>query len=179
VIVLEWTSADAMWARLTFDRAQSYYFPANGGLGWGLPAAIGVQLADPGRPVIALIGDGAMQYTPAALWTAARYGIPVTFVIAQNQEYGALQRFSRITRTPRGTGGEVHPRAERGRASRLRSNDPGLARERSPDTTPSTRGEWRLDAPSDTVAPGPRDEPTTTNGERWSGFTRAHSPPLR
>jgi len=102
VIVLEWTSADALWARLTFDRAQSYYFPANGGLGWGLPAAIGVQLADPDRPVIALIGDGAMQYTPAALWTAARYGIPVTFVIAQNQEYGALQRFSRIMDVPDG-----------------------------------------------------------------------------
>jgi benzoylformate decarboxylase len=102
VVVLEWTSADALWARLTFDRAQSYYFPANGGLGWGLPAAIGVQLADPARPVIALIGDGAMQYTPAALWTAARYGIPVTFVICQNAEYGALQRFSRIMDVPDG-----------------------------------------------------------------------------
>jgi benzoylformate decarboxylase len=102
VVVLEWTSADALWARLTFDRAQSYYFPANGGLGWGLPASIGVQLADPTRPVIALIGDGAMQYTPAALWTAVRYGIPVTFVIAQNNEYGALQRFSRIMDVPDG-----------------------------------------------------------------------------
>ncbi|MBN9194087.1 benzoylformate decarboxylase [Microbacterium sp.] len=102
VVVLEWTSADALWARLSFDRAQSYYFPANGGLGWGLPAAIGVQLADPTRPVIALIGDGAMQYTPAALWTAARYGIPVTFVIGQNEEYGALQRFSRIMDVPDG-----------------------------------------------------------------------------
>jgi len=102
VVVLEWTSADALWTRLTFDRARSYYFPANGGLGWGLPAAIGVQLADPTRPVIALIGDGAMQYTPAALWTAARYRIPVTFVIAQNEEYGALQRFSRIMDVPDG-----------------------------------------------------------------------------
>ncbi|MBT9607623.1 benzoylformate decarboxylase [Microbacterium sp.] len=102
VVVLEWTSADALWARLTFERAQSYYFPANGGLGWGLPAAVGVQLADRERPVIALIGDGAMQYTPSALWTAARYGIPVTFVICQNQEYGALQRFSRFMDVPDG-----------------------------------------------------------------------------
>ncbi|GAA4344110.1 benzoylformate decarboxylase [Microbacterium rhizosphaerae] len=100
VIVLEWTSADTLWARLTFDSAQSYYFPANGGLGWGLPASIGVQLANPDRPVIALIGDGAMQYTPSALWTAARYQVPVTFVIAQNEEYGALQRFSRIMHVP-------------------------------------------------------------------------------
>jgi benzoylformate decarboxylase len=102
VVVLEWTSADALWARLSFDRAQSYYFPANGGLGWGLPAAIGVQLADPSRPVIALIGDGAMQYTPAALWTAARYKVPVTFVVGQNDEYGALQRFSQLMNVPDG-----------------------------------------------------------------------------
>lgn len=102
VVVLEWTSADILWARLSFDRAGSYHFPANGGLGWGLPAAIGVQLGDPSRPVVALIGDGAMQYTPAALWTAARYRVPVTFVVCQNEEYGALQRFSRIMDVPDG-----------------------------------------------------------------------------
>lgn len=102
VVVLEWTSADMLWSRLTFRRPQSYYFPANGGLGWGLPAAIGVQLGDPSRPVVALIGDGAMQYTPSALWTAARYDVPVTFVVCQNEEYGALQRFSRLMDVPDG-----------------------------------------------------------------------------
>lgn len=102
VVVLEWTSADTLWARLGFDRARSYHFPANGGLGWGLPASIGVQLGDPARPVVALIGDGAMQYTPAALWTAARYRVPVTFVVCQNEEYGALQRFSRLMDVPDG-----------------------------------------------------------------------------
>lgn len=100
VVVLEWTSADSLWGRLTIDRPQSYHFPANGGLGWGLPAAIGVAMAGTGRPVVALVGDGAMQYTPAALWTAARYRVPVTVVICQNGEYGALQRFSRFMGVP-------------------------------------------------------------------------------
>ena len=100
IVVLEWTSADTLWTRLSFDRAGSYYFPASGGLGWGLPAAIGVAMGAPDRPVVALIGDGAMQYTPAALWTAARYRVPMTFVICQNQEYGALQRFARVMEVP-------------------------------------------------------------------------------
>ena len=44
--------------------------------------------------MVGLIGDGAMQYTPSALWSAARYSVPVTFVVCQNREYGALQRFA-------------------------------------------------------------------------------------
>lgn len=100
VVVLEWTSADQLWPRLDFTRAQSYYFPASGGLGWGMPAAIGVAMAVPERPVVALIGDGAMQYTPAALWTAAKYRVPVTFVVCRNGEYGALQRFSKLMDVP-------------------------------------------------------------------------------
>ncbi|HKP08003.1 MAG TPA: benzoylformate decarboxylase [Microbacterium sp.] len=99
-VVLEWTSADAMWPRLSFERSGSYFFPASGGLGWGLPAAIGLAMGSPERPVVALIGDGAMQYTPAALWTAARYKVPVTFVVCQNREYGALQRFARHMEVP-------------------------------------------------------------------------------
>lgn len=100
IVVLEWTSADALWPRLSFDRPGSYYFPASGGLGWGLPAAIGIAMGAPNRPVVALIGDGAMQYTPAALWTAARQVVPVTFIIAQNEEYGALRRFAGVMGTP-------------------------------------------------------------------------------
>ena len=100
IVVLEWTSADALWPRLTFTQPGSYHFPASGGLGWGMPAALGMALGSPDRPVLALIGDGAMQYTPAALWTAARYSIPVTFVVCQNEEYGALQRFARVMEVP-------------------------------------------------------------------------------
>lgn len=95
VVVLEWTSADRLWHRLNFTRPQSYYFPASGGLGWGMGAAVGIAMASRARPVVALIGDGAMQYSPSALWTAAEHSVPVTFVIAQNTEYGALRRFAR------------------------------------------------------------------------------------
>jgi benzoylformate decarboxylase len=45
---------------------------AGGGLGWGLPAAVGAQLAAPDRPVVALMGDGSMHYSITALWTAAQ-----------------------------------------------------------------------------------------------------------
>jgi benzoylformate decarboxylase len=100
VVSLEWTSAGTVRDRIDITREKSLYFPAAGALGWGLPAAIGIQLAQPDRPVLALIGDGAMQYTVSALWTAARYQVPVTFVIASNAQYGALAGFSRMLDVP-------------------------------------------------------------------------------
>jgi benzoylformate decarboxylase len=96
VYVNESTSnTGAFWERVRLDRPHSLYFPAAGGLGWGLPAAIGVQLAEPGRPVVAVLGDGAVQYAVSGLWTAVRYGTPVTFVVLRNSSYGALKWFAR------------------------------------------------------------------------------------
>jgi len=77
----------------------SYYSPASGGLGFGLPAAVGAQLALPGRQVIGLIGDGSANYGITALWTAARYGIPVVFVVLKNGTYGALRWFTDVLGT--------------------------------------------------------------------------------
>jgi benzoylformate decarboxylase len=74
----------------------SLYFPASGGLRWGLPAAIGLQLGDPSRRVLALLGDGAVHYTISGLWTAAKDNIPVVFVVARNSEYAALKKFTRL-----------------------------------------------------------------------------------
>jgi len=74
----------------------SYYFPAAGGLGWAMPAALGVQLAEPSRRVIAVIGDGSANYSITALWTAARYKIPVVFLIMKNGTYGALRWFAQV-----------------------------------------------------------------------------------
>jgi benzoylformate decarboxylase len=71
-------------------------------LGWGLPAAIGLQLAEPDRPVRARLGDGAMQYTTSGLWTAARHNIPVTFVICTNTKYRALEELSELMHVPDG-----------------------------------------------------------------------------
>jgi benzoylformate decarboxylase len=71
---------------------QSFFGLRGGGIGWGLPAAIGAKLALPDRPVVALIGDGSAMYTCQALWTAARYRIDVAFVIFNNSSYRILKQ---------------------------------------------------------------------------------------
>jgi benzoylformate decarboxylase len=81
------------WAHLNRSRPRSLFFPAAGGLGFGLPAAVGVALADPARPVVAVLGDGAFQYGVTGLWTAAQLGLPVTFVVLRNGGYEGLRGF--------------------------------------------------------------------------------------
>jgi benzoylformate decarboxylase len=100
VIALEWTSGGKKWDRFDLTRPGSLYYPAAGGLGWSLPAAIGLQLGDPSRRVVALLGDGAVHYTVSGLWTAAQHKIPVVFVVARNSEYGALKNFTRLMNAP-------------------------------------------------------------------------------
>jgi benzoylformate decarboxylase len=77
---------------LKSDDPGSFYGMRGGGIGWGLPAAIGVKLAQPGRPVVALIGDGSALYTLQALWTAAHDRIAVVFVILNNSSYRILKQ---------------------------------------------------------------------------------------
>ena len=74
------------------DDAQSFFGLRGGGIGWGLPASIGVKIALPDRPVICLSGDGSAMYTIQALWTAARYKIGVVFVIFNNTSYRILKQ---------------------------------------------------------------------------------------
>jgi len=78
----------------------SHLSAAGGGLGFGLPASVGAQLAAPDRPVVALMGDGSMHYAITALWTAAHYQIPVTIVVASNAEYGVVKEFGVWEKTP-------------------------------------------------------------------------------
>lgn len=97
IFVKESTSTvTAFWERVEMRHPGSYYFPAAGGLGFGIPAALGVQLAEPGRRVIGVIGDGSANYAISALWSAAQYRIPVIFLILKNGTYGALRWFSRL-----------------------------------------------------------------------------------
>ncbi|HEX2941462.1 MAG TPA: thiamine pyrophosphate-binding protein [Rhodopila sp.] len=77
---------------LKSNDAQSFYGLRGGGIGWGLPAAIGVKLALPDRPVVALIGDGSAMYTIQGLWTAAREKLNVVFVIINNYSYRILKQ---------------------------------------------------------------------------------------
>jgi benzoylformate decarboxylase len=74
-------------------------------LGWGLGCAAGVKLAWPERPVLALVGEGAALYGIQALWTAAHYQIPVTFVVCNNSEYQILKDCARLLPLPRMTSG--------------------------------------------------------------------------
>jgi benzoylformate decarboxylase len=68
------------------------YFGHRGwALGWGLGVSIGAKLAWPQRPVLAILGEGAALYGISGLWTAARYQIPVTFVICNNAQYQILK----------------------------------------------------------------------------------------
>ena len=69
-------------------------------LGWGLGCAIGVKLAWPERPVVALLGDGSALYGIQGLWTAAHHHIPVTFVIANNAQYRILKMGGEIMQLP-------------------------------------------------------------------------------
>ncbi|MEV7976794.1 benzoylformate decarboxylase [Streptomyces sp. NPDC086519] len=97
VWVTESTSTtSAFWAQTDMQHPGSYLWPAAGGLGFGLPAAVGAQLARPERQVVALIGDGSANYGITALWTAAQYDIPVITVILKNGTYGALRWFSEV-----------------------------------------------------------------------------------
>src|SRR6185312_7105930 len=69
------------------DDPQSFFGLRGGGIGWGLPAAIGAKLALPDRPVVALVGDGSAMYTCQALWSAAHDKVGVVFVILNNRSY--------------------------------------------------------------------------------------------
>lgn len=76
------------------------WFRGAGGIGMGLPRAIGAQLADPGRPVVAVVGDGASMYSLTALWTAAHHRLPVTWVILANRSYRTLKQNVLMSRQP-------------------------------------------------------------------------------
>jgi benzoylformate decarboxylase len=69
-----------------------YYFCKGGGLGWAMPAALGVSLAHAGEaPVLCVVGDGSAMYSPQALWTAAHEGLPVVFAVVNNRQYLILK----------------------------------------------------------------------------------------
>jgi benzoylformate decarboxylase len=69
-----------------------YHALASGGIGWGLPASVGVSLANPDRPVVCYSGDGSSMYSIQALWTAANHKLPLTFVIANNGGYRIIKQ---------------------------------------------------------------------------------------
>ena len=69
-----------------------YHALASGGIGWGLPASVGVSLANPRRPVVCFSGDGSAMYSIQALWTAAHHKLPLSVVIANNGGYRIIKQ---------------------------------------------------------------------------------------
>jgi benzoylformate decarboxylase len=97
IVVLEAPSATlALRNQLRISRPGSYYFCAGGGLGYGLAAAVGVQLAEPDRPVVCVVGEGSVQYAVTAFWSAVAYDAPVTFLVLRNSEYAILKWFADV-----------------------------------------------------------------------------------
>ncbi len=85
------TAARIVDRYLPLRTEQAYLGIAAGSLGLALPAALGAQMAWPDRRVICTIGDGSLMYTVQALWTAARYRIPVTVLVMDNRAYQVLK----------------------------------------------------------------------------------------
>ena len=105
VIVNESTSTMAQQIEwLPTVRSGSFFATASGGIGWGVPAAVGVALEDRDRgvtrPVIGLIGDGSSQYSVQAFWTAAQHKLPIVYVVMRNNEYSILKSFAVLEETP-------------------------------------------------------------------------------
>jgi benzoylformate decarboxylase len=97
IVVLESPSSTlALRNQLRISRPGSYYFSAGGGLGFGLAASVGVQLAQPNRPVVCVLGEGSAQYAITAFWSAVAYQTPVTFLVLRNEEYAILKWFAEV-----------------------------------------------------------------------------------
>ena len=84
-------SARTLPALYPFRDARAFFGLGSGGIGFAMPGAVGVQLALPDRPVVAVVGDGSAMYSIQALWTAANAKLPITYVIANNGGYRIIK----------------------------------------------------------------------------------------
>ncbi len=85
------TSAATLAHYFPYRDRNSFFGNVSGGIGWGIAAAVGIQLALPQRRVVAVIGDGSAMYSIQALWSAANLKLPITFLICNNGGYQILK----------------------------------------------------------------------------------------
>jgi len=85
------TAASALFDILPYRDPRCFLGLASGGIGFAVPGAVGASLALPGRPVVAVVGDGSAMYSIQALWTAANLKLPVTYAILNNGSYRILK----------------------------------------------------------------------------------------
>jgi len=86
----------AMQKSMPMRGQDSFYTMASGGLGWSLPAAVGMALGRGDVRTVCLVGDGSAMYSIQALWTAAQRKLPLTVVVINNSGYGAMRSFSQV-----------------------------------------------------------------------------------
>ncbi len=97
---------------LLLDEPGSFYSVRSGILGFGVPTAVGVQLAHPDRRVVCAVGDGSIQYSIQTLWSAVQYHAPVIFIVLHNSDYSALKAFCNFTHVGRNVPGMDLPGIE-------------------------------------------------------------------
>ena len=93
------SSRAAFYDQIRIERTSSYFATGSGGLGFALPAAVGIGLARPGTPVVCIAGDGSTMFGVHAIWTAVQHEVPVVFVVVNNGHYGILKAFAAFQRT--------------------------------------------------------------------------------
>jgi len=110
IIVEECPSAKGDLDRnIRLDVPGSFYSVRSGILGFGMPLAVGSQLAQTNRQVLCPVGDGSAQYSIQTLWTAVQYNVPVIFLVLRNGDYSALKSFSDFTKVGRNVPGTDIP----------------------------------------------------------------------
>jgi len=104
-VVMESTSTMAeLFQWIPTTRSSSFFATGSGGIGWGVPGAVGLALGDRergvDRKIVATIGDGSFQYSIQAIWTAAQHDLPIVFVVLRNEAYEILKSFALLEKTP-------------------------------------------------------------------------------
>lgn len=87
-------------ARIATRAPLGFVAVANGALGFGLAGAVGLRMALPNRPVLALLGDGSSMYSVQALWSAAHYGVGLVFVVIGNGRYAVMDQLASAQGAP-------------------------------------------------------------------------------
>ena len=155
-VVIEEATSSAHGIRelIRSDDPQAFFGLRGGAVGWGMPAAIGVKLALPDRPVLALIGDGGAMYTCQALWTAAHDAWPSSSSCS--------------------TTGVPHLEEAAARAGQRCPHAPG---DTAPSSTipPSTSSRWRVRSASPRRVPAPSRRPAASSPRACRVRTRCSS----
>ncbi len=86
------TAARHIPSLLPYRDRYGFYGLASGGIGWGLPGAVGASLANRDRPVVCFTGDGSAMYSIQALWTAAHHKLPLNVVLINNGGYRIIKQ---------------------------------------------------------------------------------------